>query len=709
MNEVSGRFANWVFESGLSDGASETQLMKAVSVDAEILRRGKQRISWNDYISLLENYHDAVGLAKMRESALDFGTTADLRFFGKFAGLFLSPKILYRFMYRWAGNHFLRNVNFNITTRPDGRFLISCKVNEDSRPSEIYFKTLANVIAGAPCRIGRPPAEVEISRMDPHYAEFDIQPPRSASIGWYLKWPFRAIAAIPAFTNIFARQQEEIKETHTAFEQQQRDYRAVVDQISDLLLILNEQGQVLFANDIAHQQFDRKESAGQLWSPRDFLGPKSQQSWTEFMAEDSPAELEFCFHVPSNGASRELWLAFSAPQRTTFGEDKALMLLGRDVTESRQVEARMREAAFEERRRIADDLHDGLGQILTGINWQANLLASQLEKGPDPDPTKADAARSIANLATTSTQQARDLAHGLAGMDESPDNLRRALTEHARKIEQEFHLPVKLTLPTGDTPLSAPGHAALEVLRIVQEASHNAFKHAEASCLMLTVEIKADRWHVEVSDDGTGLGADSAQASSGLGIRSMQRRASTLGGTIELFDRASPETGTTLRLSLPPQELTTVSKLPPPDSPPTPEEATAPESESIRVMVADDHDTVRKGIVALLSEESGITVCCETGKRSEIVSTAMEFKPDVAIIDMLMDGDDNLDTIQELRSVAPTLRIAVLSMFHEEQYGDSARTAGADSYIMKQSSPEDLVAFVRTKTPATPISLVVNK
>lgn len=707
MNEVSGRFAKWVFESGLSDGATEAQLMEKVGINAEILQRGKQRISWNDYITLLENYHAAVGLEQMRESALEFGTTADLRFFGKLAGLFLSPKNLYRFMYRWAGNHFLRNATFKVSAKPDGRFLISCKVNDGSRPSEVYFRTLANVIAGAPCRIGRPPALVEISRMDSHYAEYDIRPPRSASIGWYLKWPFRAVAAIPAFTNIFARQQEEIKETHTTIERQQRDYRAVVDQISDLLLILDEQGDVLFANDIATKQFGRTAETENQWNLRQYLDSENQQLWSEFTDGDSPTEREFCFQVCSDEAPRDLWLAFSAPQRTVFGEEKALMLLGRDITDSRQVEARMQEVAFAERRRIADDLHDDLGQILTGINWQANLLASQLEK--NDNESQAKAARSIANLATTSTQQARDLAHGLAGMDESPDNLRRALTEHARKIEQEFQLPVELTLPAKDTSLSAPGHAALEVLRIVREASHNAFKHAKASCLMLTVRIQADRWHVEVSDDGTGLGADAAAASAGLGIRSMQRRANTLGGTIELFERAAPATGTTLRLSLPAQKLRPVSKPTAPSSPLPQQALTKEDGTTIRVMVADDHDTVRKGIVALLSEENTISVCCETGERADIVSTVQDHQPDVLIIDMLMDGEDNLDIIRQLRALKLNLRIGVLSMFHEEQYGASAREAGADAYIMKQASPEELVAFVRSKTPTAPLSLAVNK
>jgi len=115
----------------------------------------------------------------------------------------------------------------------------------------------------------------------------------------------------------------------------------------------------------------------------------------------------------------------------------------------------------------------------------------------------------------------------------------------------------------------------------------------------------------------------------------------------------------------------------------------------INVVLADDHHVVRKGIKALLEAESDIHVSGEAGSGAEAAQLAGQLKPDVMIIDLMLADMSGLAVIRQVRKRSPLTSAVVLSMYGNDCYVVEALQAGACSYVLKDSSPEELVRAVR--------------
>ena len=119
-------------------------------------------------------------------------------------------------------------------------------------------------------------------------------------------------------------------------------------------------------------------------------------------------------------------------------------------------------------------------------------------------------------------------------------------------------------------------------------------------------------------------------------------------------------------------------------------ELTAP----IRVLVVDDHAIVRKGICALLSEIAGIEVVGEAADGREAIGQAERLKPDVILMDLLMPHVDGIEATRQIVSRRPGSRILVLTSFATDDKVFPAIKAGALGYLLKDSSPDDLVSAI---------------
>ena len=116
---------------------------------------------------------------------------------------------------------------------------------------------------------------------------------------------------------------------------------------------------------------------------------------------------------------------------------------------------------------------------------------------------------------------------------------------------------------------------------------------------------------------------------------------------------------------------------------------------SIRVLIVDDHAIVRKGIRALLSEADGFEVVGEAGNGHEAVLRAAETRPDVILMDLLMPGMDGIEATRQITSRQPKTRILVLTSFAADSKVFPAIKAGALGYLLKDSSPDELVRAIR--------------
>jgi two-component system response regulator NreC len=117
--------------------------------------------------------------------------------------------------------------------------------------------------------------------------------------------------------------------------------------------------------------------------------------------------------------------------------------------------------------------------------------------------------------------------------------------------------------------------------------------------------------------------------------------------------------------------------------------------DNLRVLIVDDHAVVRAGIRLLLDSQQDILVVGEASNGAEAVAKARELAPDIVLMDVAMAGMSGLEATREIRQANPEARILMLTMHDDEEYFFQAVSLGASGYILKESSPEDLVSSLR--------------
>ena len=115
----------------------------------------------------------------------------------------------------------------------------------------------------------------------------------------------------------------------------------------------------------------------------------------------------------------------------------------------------------------------------------------------------------------------------------------------------------------------------------------------------------------------------------------------------------------------------------------------------IRIFVADDHTVVREGLRALIETEPGMRLVGEAADGLEAVMEARRLKPDIILLDLMMPAKDGIDTIREITHENPTVRILILTSFAEDEKVFPAIKAGALGYLLKDSSPQELIQAIR--------------
>jgi DNA-binding NarL/FixJ family response regulator len=115
----------------------------------------------------------------------------------------------------------------------------------------------------------------------------------------------------------------------------------------------------------------------------------------------------------------------------------------------------------------------------------------------------------------------------------------------------------------------------------------------------------------------------------------------------------------------------------------------------IRVLVADDHAVVRRGVLQILDEAPDLNAAGEASTGQQVLRRLQEADFDVLVLDIAMPDGSGLEVLRQLRTLKPTLRILILSMYPERQYAVRALKAGAAGYLTKESAPDELVLAIR--------------
>ncbi len=115
----------------------------------------------------------------------------------------------------------------------------------------------------------------------------------------------------------------------------------------------------------------------------------------------------------------------------------------------------------------------------------------------------------------------------------------------------------------------------------------------------------------------------------------------------------------------------------------------------IRILIADDHPVVRRGLKQILSDDADMVVADEASNGQEVLEKSRDGDFNVILLDIAMPSTDVLEVMRHLRKERPELAILILSIYPEEQYALRMFRAGASGYLQKESTPDELIAAIR--------------
>jgi signal transduction histidine kinase len=210
--------------------------------------------------------------------------------------------------------------------------------------------------------------------------------------------------------------------------------------------------------------------------------------------------------------------------------------------ERRRLENELLEIAENERRRIGFDLHDDLGQKLTGAGFMAKGLQRRLEE--DKHPCAAEACK-VHALIEEITTHAHHLARQFSSLDAQGDDLMTVLKSLVGHVKKMFEVVCGLTI-TGQIP-SLPQNAIMQLYKICQEAVSNSIKHGKAKHVAISLAAARGELTLSIRNDGLPFDPD-AGSKNRMGLRIMNYRANTIGARLEI--KPLPK-GTLVTCSLP--------------------------------------------------------------------------------------------------------------------------------------------------------------
>ena len=219
-------------------------------------------------------------------------------------------------------------------------------------------------------------------------------------------------------------------------------------------------------------------------------------------------------------------------------------LLEKEVADRARLEREVIDICAREQRRIAYDLHDGVGQQLVGIALCAKLLEEQLR---GERPSEANKAGMIVKLVNDAARQARLTARNLEGADGVGD-LKTALQSLAISMSRNCSVKATVTAEGSSLPISPP--VAAQLYRIAQEAVHNAVEHGAAREVQINLVFNHETLVLTIRDNGKGFPSNAN--GNGMGLRIMRYRAQCIGGSCDV-QSSSEGTVVRCRVRLEPQ------------------------------------------------------------------------------------------------------------------------------------------------------------
>ena len=323
----------------------------------------------------------------------------------------------------------------------------------------------------------------------------------------------------------------DLKRTEEALQEERNVVSAILHTVGALVVVLDPEGRIIRCNRACEQTsgYSLAEVSGRkIWDlfmvPEDVDRFRSvfQQLCSDQVSSDYEGYL-----VKRDGTRR--WIAWSST--VLPGNDAApayVIATGIDITERKHLEKTILEVSGREQRRIGQDLHDGLGQHLTGIAFMSKVQEQKLMEKSMPEA--GDAAK-IVKLVNEAIYKTRELARGLLPVVSDAQGLMSALQQWAGEVEDLFGVSCRFqcfapVLIHDDT-------VATHLYYVAREAVNNAIKHGHASRIVIRLAANQEQGVLTVTDNGSGI-ADIPANNAGMGRHLMNYRARVIGGSLEI-------------------------------------------------------------------------------------------------------------------------------------------------------------------------------
>ncbi len=291
----------------------------------------------------------------------------------------------------------------------------------------------------------------------------------------------------------------------------------ILDSMPNLLILIDEEGHILRINLAGRKCLGIREENERELKVSQLFPHFPSLPW---LMKKSPFEWKL-----TSVDGREMVLLFSIA-KLVFQNHEEYLLLGQDITSKKELEKELLETSEREQRRMGQDLHDGLGQILTGLS----LLVKKVEKDLENHPAR-NQIQEIQHFLQQAIQECRALAK-----NQYPGEIEKAefsllMQQLKERGEELFNVAIHLDIQC-EPPILTP-FELMHLYRIIQEGIHNAVKHGEARKVDIRLyQNQEGLYFLEIEDNGKGF--QNLENPEGMGIKIMEYRSHSIGASLEL-------------------------------------------------------------------------------------------------------------------------------------------------------------------------------
>jgi PAS domain S-box-containing protein len=321
-----------------------------------------------------------------------------------------------------------------------------------------------------------------------------------------------------------------LKQVEEELQEERNFVSTILDTVGALVVVLNSEGRILRFNPACELTtgYSLEEVQGKcIWDL--FLPPQEIdrfRSIFELLRSDLLPQDYQSSWVTRRGDQRLIaWTSTLLP-----GADESssyIIATGIDITERKHLEKALLDISAREQRRIGQDLHDGLGQHLTGIAFMAKVHEAKLAEKKNPE---AHDAAKLVRLVNEAIHKTRELSRGLLPVVSDSQGLMSALQMWAAEVEDLFGVCCRFEC---ERPvLIHDNTTATHLYHIAQEAVNNAIKHARPERIVIQLTAESARGKLVIRDDGHGFSEVTA-GPQGMGLHIMKYRAGMIGGALE--------------------------------------------------------------------------------------------------------------------------------------------------------------------------------